>query len=156
MRKFVSSVWASVLLAAALPFVSTQVAAAEDQPPSLVETYDYPGADQIFALRGIRLLKGDGHILLVDCVSGTGQAEVWSRSKGHICFDVRGATGALTMEIPETYLLLGAGGHNIAATLVIDGVTSSVTVLKNEFRGIGESGPAAKPAVLLEFHATAA
>jgi len=132
-------------------------APADDTPPPIVEDYSYPGADRILAERGLKLIKGDGHILLADCAAGTGQAEVWSRTKGNFCFKVSGASGWLTMEVPEAYLLVGAGGHTIAAKVVVDGVTSSVAVGKGEFRGIGEGGdPNSGPATLLEFRATAA
>jgi hypothetical protein len=159
MRRLVTSLTlftAVVVGGVAAASVAAVGAPADETQPSLVETYSYPGAEQILAEKGIKLIKGDGHIVLAECVSGTGQAEVWSRSKGHICFEARGAAGLLTMEIPEAYLILGAGGHTIQATVVIDGVTSSVTVLKNEFRGIGESGPGGKPAVLLELRTVAA
>src|SRR3982751_1330666 len=39
-----------------------------DEPTSIVETFDYPGAEQILADRDILLKKGDGHLLLTDCV----------------------------------------------------------------------------------------
>lgn len=152
---------AAVLLTAPAPPAGgapapTPVPAA-DTPPSIVEDYSYPGAAEILAQRGLKLIKGDGHILLADCVTGAGQAEVWSRTKGHFCFRVTGSAGLLTMEVPEAYLLVGAGGHTIAAKVVVDGVTSSVAVGKGEFRGIGEGGdPDSGPATLLEFRATAA
>ncbi|MFD5092504.1 hypothetical protein ACFWMR_18010 [Amycolatopsis thailandensis] len=129
----------------------------DDLPPAIVEDYSYPDAAKILAERGIKLIKGDGHILFADCAAGTGQAEVWSRTKGHLCFKISGATGLLTMEVPEAYLITGAGAHTIVADIVVDGVPSTVTVAKGEFRGIGEgSDPNSGPATLLEFHSAAA
>src|SRR5262249_5888829 len=39
---------------------------ADSAPPAAVEDYGYPGADHVFAEKGIRLKRGDGHILLAD------------------------------------------------------------------------------------------
>ena len=89
----------AAVLGSAGVLASAAVTAHADDPqqPSLEETYDYPGADAILAGRGIRLIKGDGHITLATCASGTGQAEVWSRSKGQFCFRITGSSGWLTL-----------------------------------------------------------
>lgn len=123
-----------------------------DEPPPLVEDYAYPGADQIFAERGITLLKGDGHILLADCAaSATGQIAL--RSSQHadpICFKVTGATGWLSMSIPEVYSVKG-DGHSAEATLTTDeGATTSKTpITKNAWTPIN----AGDGATLLELKA---
>jgi hypothetical protein len=131
-------------------------ALADDPQPPIEENYAYPGADEIFRQRGIRLQKGDGHILLVDCNSGTGFAQVWSRSKGQLCFRIRGTTGYLTMKLPEVYLIAGGNDHSIQATVTVDGNAETVQVQKNEWISVGEGAdPESRPATLLEFRASA-
>lgn len=127
---------------------------AETQPP-IEENYDYPFADKIFAERGIRLIKGDGRILLVDC-GGPDLVEVLSRSKGKFCFQVKGTRGGyVTMELPETYLIKG-DSHPIAAKVIVDGETEIVPVNKNEWVPVGEgTDPNSGPATLLEIRASA-
>ena len=137
-------------------FVGTTAAVADDPQPPIEETYDYPGADQIFQERGIRLLKGDGHILLVDCASGTGFAEVLSSSKGQFCFRLSGTRGYLTMELPEAYLIKGGSGHTITATVTVDNVVETVQVPKNIWVAVGEGAdPENGLATLLELRAVA-
>ena len=119
--------------------------AADDQQPSLVEDFAYPGADKILAERGIKLLKGDGHILLAECVTNaTGQIAL--RSSQHsdlICFKVTGTTGWLSLEIPEVYSIKG-DGHLGEATITTDegATTRKETIKKNEWTPInsGDGG----------------
>ena len=129
---------------------------ADDPQPAIEENYDYPGSDRILEERGVLLRKGDGHILLVDCKSGAGFAEVWSRSKGQFCFRISGAAGYLTMELPEVYLIGGGSTHTVQATVTIDGNAKTVQAPKGKWLSVGEGAdPESSPATLLEFRASA-
>ncbi|MFD4176603.1 MULTISPECIES: hypothetical protein [Streptomyces] len=131
-------------------------AAADELPPVAVEDFVYPNADKIFAEQGIRLKRGDGHILLADCASATGLVEVWSRDKGKFCFKVTGASGFLSLELPQVY---GVKGNDY--TLRVDmevagtGTEASFDVAKNAWTPVGESAdPENRDHTLLELHAT--
>ncbi|MEA5364682.1 hypothetical protein VA596_34480 [Amycolatopsis sp., V23-08] len=130
--------------------------AADDGPPPIVETYDYPGADRILAERNITLLKGDGHILLVDCASGGNLIVVQSYKikGGDACFRVTGTPGYLTMQIPETYFIKG-DGHTAKATLTAKSTTETVDIQPGQWTPVGESLPNHDPAALLEIRVTA-
>jgi hypothetical protein len=144
------------VVSAAVLLASIPGAMAEDAQPPIEENYDYPGADKILQERGILLRKGDGHILLADCNSGSGLVRVWSRSKGQLCFRISGTTGYLTMDLPEVYLISGGTDHAIQATVTIEGNVSTVQVQKNTWTPIGEgTNPESAPAALLEFRAAA-
>jgi hypothetical protein len=144
------------VVSAALLLASIPGAMAEDAQPRIEENYDYPGADRIFQERAILLRKGDGHILFVDCNSGSDLVRVWSRSKGQLCFRISGTTGYLTMELPEVYLISGGSDHTIQATVTIEGNVGTVQVPKNTWTPVGEGADAeSRPAALLEFRATA-
>jgi hypothetical protein len=130
-----------------------------DAQPSIVEDYGYPGSAQILAQRGITLIRGDGHIMLVPC-DGLGLIEVRSASApadkdpdpGHYCFKVTGTTGSLTLDIPNAYQVKG-DNHAVTATITVKDETSTVAVDKNGWTGIGlGSGP--DPATLLKLDAT--
>jgi hypothetical protein len=130
------------------------VAAADEAPPPIEENYDYPNADQIFAERGIKLIKGDGHILFADCAANADQMRVrsrrWPGALGEFCFRVRGTRGFVTLELPETYLILG-DSHAATAKVTVDGETEAVTIPKNTWVGVGEGeNPNNGPATLLE------
>ncbi|MEV6239690.1 hypothetical protein [Lentzea sp. NPDC051838] len=106
--------------------------APNDQQPSLVEDFAYPGADKILAEKGITLLKGDGHILLENCVTNaTGQIAL--RSSQHaepICFKVTGATGWLSLSIPEVYSIKGDGHKGEAKITTDEGATTRTEPIK--------------------------
>lgn len=148
----------AVVLAGLSGFASanTRLLAADPPPqlqPGIEENYDHPNADNILAERSIRLLKGDGHILLVECDSAD-VVEVLSRRSGKFCFQVKGAQGYLTLELPETYLIKG-DNHSLAAKVTIDGKTETVAVKKNQWTPVGEgSSPNSGPATLLEIRAS--
>ncbi|WP_432137907.1 MULTISPECIES: hypothetical protein [unclassified Streptomyces] len=121
------------------PAGGTPVQAVADEAPGYaVEDFNYPGADQILAEKGITLKRGDGHITLADCVTGTGQLEVWARSKDKVCFDVTGTSGWLTLEIPSVY---GVRGNDYATQVDMTTGTEekSFDVAKNSWTPVGES-----------------
>jgi hypothetical protein len=140
----------------AAPAGATSGTAADDTPPPIVETYDYPGAAQIFAERNITLLKGDGHVLLVDCASGGDLIVVQSYKikGGDACFRVTGTPGYVTMQIPETYFIKG-DTHTAKATLTAKSTTETVNIVQGQWTPVGESLPNHDPAALLEIRVTA-
>ncbi|MGW4113999.1 hypothetical protein ACWEFJ_24280 [Actinosynnema sp. NPDC004786] len=134
-------------------------ATAEDAQQPLVETFDYPDADAIFQQRQIRLKKGDGHILLVDCRAGANQIRVESNAfdpPNHLfCFQVTGNSGYLTMEIPNAFLVYGNDYNAVASWTTDTGEVRRSTVRKNDPvpTPIGE-GATGTPGVLIELRAT--
>lgn len=132
---------------------STASAAPADEPPPLEETYDYPGAAKIFAERGILLKKGDGHILLTSCSPSGDFLEVRSRNRDSFCFRVTGATGYLTLELTDTFLILGDSRHTTVANYSVDGQSGTKTVAPGGAEGIGE-GAGQHTATLLEIRVT--
>ncbi|MER7078498.1 hypothetical protein SAMN02982929_00764 [Saccharopolyspora kobensis] len=121
-------------------------------PPPAVEEFNYPGADQIFAERGIRLLKGDGKIALADCATEGPVIRVKSVTLRDSCFRVVGASGWLTMEIPRVFAIQG-GSHNVTARITTDGKTEAVDISPGEYTPVGE-GESKDPATLVELHAS--
>lgn len=129
-------------------------AAADEVPPPIVEDFNYPLADQIFQQRGILLKKGDGNILLVDCVKDSDQIEVWSSSKGQFCFRVQGPQGYLTLELPQVYLLKG-DSHRVQAEVIVKDRKQVVAVKTNGWTSVGEGSAAhGAPATLVELRAS--
>ncbi|MFI5823846.1 hypothetical protein ACIA8I_32915 [Streptomyces rishiriensis] len=123
----------------------------DDAPGYLVEDFNYPGADAIKAQRGITLKRGDGHITLADCASGTGLMEVYSRRSEKVCFRATGASGHLTLEIPSVYGVKGEADHEAAVQLTTDGATQNLDVGKGEWKAAGEAAdPDGRAFVLVE------
>jgi hypothetical protein len=132
--------------------------AAVDVQPSIVEDYSYPGADQILKDRGLNLISGDGHLMLVACGS-TGLIEVRasnpsdpSSDPGHYCFTVTGPTGYLKLNLPNAYQVKG-DNHAVQATITVKGATTTVPINKNSWTGIGLGSGGQDPATLLELKA---
>ncbi len=108
-------------------------AAVADTPQGTVEDYLYPNAEQILAEQNVRLISGDGHIVLADCATqpstGVGLIEVHTTENvatgNVVCFKVRSPTGFLNLEIPGVYIIRGDGrtagtGHEVTAELITD------------------------------------
>ncbi|OKI11667.1 hypothetical protein AMK13_03730 [Streptomyces sp. CB02056] len=136
---------------------------ADDTPPPAVEDFAYPEADRIFKERGIKLKSGDGHILLATCDSRPGLLEVNARGMsttdpvghGRFCFQVTGATGRLSLELPSVY---GAKGNDYAVRVDMQTGTEakSFDVQKNKWTPVGETAdPQERVFTLLEITATA-
>ncbi|SDP88565.1 hypothetical protein SAMN04487905_111211 [Actinopolyspora xinjiangensis] len=127
--------------------------AAAVSPPPIVEDYSYPGADSIEQQRGIRLIEGDGNIVLADCGASDELIEVYSSKTETSCYRVIGNTGYLKMEIPEVYTLKG-DDHAVEATVTVKGQAEVVDVPKNSFVPVGEGENSENgPATLLELRA---
>ena len=137
---------------AALDLSAAAQAADSDTPPSsIVEDYSYPGADQI---TGIKLIKGDGHILLVGCDEGHTSVEVYSFTAADpFCFQILGTTGSLTMQLEQAYGIRNYQNYGLEATVSVEGAApTDVAVPADDWKGIGV-GANEGQAVLLELRA---
>ncbi|MEU0029096.1 hypothetical protein [Streptomyces sp. NPDC006335] len=114
------------------------VPVAGEAPGYAVEDFDYPQADKILAEKSILLKRGDGHITLADCATGTGQLEVQARDKSKVCFDVKGASGWLTLELPSVYLIRG-NDYTTEADMTVGSEQQSYDIAKNTWTPVGES-----------------
>jgi hypothetical protein len=140
---------------------------ATDEQPSLVEDYNYPGAAQIIAEHGLKLFKGDGHILFVtsrtydegQCATGQLQVEKALDVEPYgvfYCFQTVGAEGFLTLEVPATFGIRG-GNAPIEATAELPTGDQTYDVPPNGFVAISP-GPGGEPpaAILVELRMTGA
>jgi hypothetical protein len=140
-----------------------RASAATDVSNSLVETFDYPNADQ--APAGLTLVSGDGHILWVSCDSvTTGDVQlihVHTSNLLEFCFRVLGNSGLLNLRVPDVYDIRGDGyadgaGHNLTATVQATGsepVTVPIDPNGDTGVGVGDA-QSGKPAVLLQLRVT--
>ncbi|MEU6093569.1 hypothetical protein [Streptomyces sp. NPDC047079] len=123
---------------------------AGEAPAYAVEDFNYPQADKILAEKNIVLKRGDGHITLADCASGTGFLEVWARSKDKICFQVTGSTGWLTLEVPSVYAVRG-NDYSAQVDMTVGAEEKSFGVEKNTWTAVGESAdPQGREHMLVE------
>jgi hypothetical protein len=152
------------LAAAALVVVTGAVAQssaaqAEDTPPSIVEDFAYPGADHI---TGVKLIKGDGHIVLADCGADPNlppedlilvqTSKVGNPDETNFCFKATGTSGYLTMELDEVYFIRGDGDRTVAAKVEVQDatpVTETEEVEPGEWQPVGV-GQSRGTATLLE------
>ncbi|WP_058044703.1 hypothetical protein [Streptomyces roseifaciens] len=108
---------AAVVLGAAAP----GMAAGDDALPHAIETLDYPGAAKIYKERGIKLWRGDGHIVLGDCKSVSDIVVFTNKQdgpdQGKHCFKVTGSkkTGRLDMYV-EGVTAVSAGQYDTKVT----------------------------------------
>jgi hypothetical protein len=125
-------------------------AAAADSPSSVVEDYALPSSQvaDILAAYNITVRRGDGYILPTDC-GDTTLIRVKSRGRTDVCFQVTGASGWLTLEMPSVYLIFG-GDHNLKATLTPSGgAGKTYDVPANLWQPVGESDTGV-PAALVD------
>lgn len=132
-------------------------------PPSAVEDFAYPNADQIQRDQGIKLIKGDGHITLATCDDSAQQIKVLTvqgpsgNAQGAYCFKASAKSGYLSLELPRVFALETAD-HPISADLRPQADPSvpvkTVTVGKNGYQSVGEGAAGGAPAVLLELRVT--
>jgi hypothetical protein len=111
---------------------------ADEAPGYAVENFDYPQADKILAEQDIVLKRGDGHITLADCASGTGLLEVWARDNTEeICFRAVGNSGWLTLEIPSVFAVRG-NAYATEIDMTVGTVEKSFDIEKNTWTPVGE------------------
>nr|WSY53142.1 hypothetical protein OG999_25455 [Streptomyces sp. NBC_00886] len=121
------------------PETGTTATIADSAPGYAVEDFAYPQADKILAEQNILLKRGDGHITLADCVSGTGQIEVMARQNAEtICFRVVGNSGWLTLEIPSVYAVKG-NDYTTQVDMTVGTEEQSYDIAKNTWNAVGES-----------------
>ncbi|WP_336054337.1 hypothetical protein [Streptomyces sp. CA2R101] len=91
-------------------------------PPSAVEDFAYPNADQIRREAGIKLIRGDGHITLAACDGAGSQIRVQTvkgtggNPQDFYCFKATAKNGYLTLELPRVFAL-ETTDHPISADL---------------------------------------
>ncbi|MFG2204627.1 hypothetical protein [Kitasatospora sp. NPDC048715] len=138
---------------------ATAIAAADTTPadnsaaPPAVEDFSYPGAA---AITKVKLLRGDGHILLADC-GKPNQIQIGTLAPGNpdnqICFTVTGTTGNLSLQLPDVFFIQTSGGRAVRAGLTVGTTTQTVDVPTNGFQGVGE-GTGGDKAALVELTVT--
>ncbi|WP_414168821.1 hypothetical protein ACMATS_22370 [Streptoverticillium reticulum] len=143
------------------PTPGAAAAAPDSGPPSAVEDFAYPGATQILRDKGIKLVRGDGHLLLADCNDNKPQIKVMTKADasvgraGQYCFQATAKTGYLTLEVPRVFYLQTAD-HPISADLSADGQKKTVDLSKDDFKSVGEGDilSGGKRSVLVELRVT--
>ncbi|MCF3963568.1 hypothetical protein L1885_18290 [Streptomyces fuscigenes] len=128
--------------------------AADDAPGYAVEDFNYPNADKILAEKHITLKRGDGHITLADCADGTGQLQFYSLKNNEVCFDVKGQSGWLTLEVPSVYGV-GSNDYTTQVDMTTGDDQQTFDVAKNTFVPIGQSAdPQGRDFTLVEIRST--
>jgi hypothetical protein len=132
-------------------------------PPSAVEDFAYPNAEQIQRDQGIKLIRGDGHITLATCDDSAQQIKVLTvqgpsgNPQGAYCFKASAKSGYLSLELPRVFAL-EAADHPISADLRPQAdpaaPVKTVTVDKNGYQSVGEGAAGGAPNVLLELRVT--
>ncbi|MCA6092608.1 hypothetical protein LE181_10585 [Streptomyces sp. SCA3-4] len=156
--KFFSRLLTVGVTVAVTGLTGVAAATAADTAPTGVEDFEYPQADKIFKDRGIKLKRGDGHIVLAACDSQPGLIEVYARGmqktdtagQGKFCFRVNGKAGYLSLELPAVY---GAKGNDYAVTvnMLTASQEKSFELEKNKWTGVGETtDPQGREFTLLE------
>ncbi|MBW3706936.1 hypothetical protein DTB58_23630 [Streptomyces griseus] len=137
-------------LAVAVPALasspSAQSSVADASMPHTVETYDYPGAEQVLEEKSIKLIRGDGHIVLAECdnsdktqikVQVTRGPDEQNKPK-LFCFRATAKSGFLTLEVPRVFYIETAD-HPVSAKLTTDaGASETVNVDKDDFKTVGQ------------------
>ncbi|WP_050503079.1 hypothetical protein [Streptomyces monomycini] len=125
---------------------------------SAVEDFTYPGAEAILQDKGVKLVKGDGHILLVECAAKDWKIKVEANKQFDTvayCFKVTGKKGNLSMQVPD---VTGIWTENqvVHAKVTTDGKTKIVDTPGGANQvtpvGIADVGSGGKPAVLIELN----
>lgn len=121
---------AAVLVAATGVLISGGHAAVADTElqTSLVEDFEYPGAEEILEEHGLRVFTGDGHIELAGTASGRTRCAVGlvevdalvgeAQEQRYFCFRMSGTRGFLTMELRGAFGVRG-GDRPVEATAVL-------------------------------------
>ncbi|RBJ02793.1 hypothetical protein DRA43_16380 [Micromonospora provocatoris] len=145
-----SAVAVAIGTSAMIASAPAEAAIDADAMPAIEEDFQYPGADQI---QGIRMIKGDGHVLHIECDKPARSIEVWSFTRiTPFCFEVRGTTGYVTLELADVYGIRNYNDFGLDAKVTVSNVEKSVDVPVDDWVGVGV-GADEGPAVLLEIRA---
>ncbi|MFF4157696.1 hypothetical protein [Streptomyces sp. NPDC001678] len=147
--KLFSRLLATGVVVAVTAMTGSTAAMAADSAPTGVEDFEYPQADKIFKERGIKLKRGDGHIMLVACDGRTDVIEVKARGmqerdtvgQGLFCFRVTGKSGFLSLELPSVYgaNAKGVNSYAVKLNMVTANQEKSFDLDKNAWTGVGET-----------------
>ncbi|GAA3044243.1 FG-GAP-like repeat-containing protein [Streptomyces roseofulvus] len=133
--------------------------AAEAVMPYAFEDGAYPNAAQIEADKGIKLIRGDGNIVLAECDLDTEQIRVHVvgppvNMQDTYCFDSRAATGRLTLDLNRAFWI-DAADQPMSATLAgEDGTTKTITIAKDGYTPVGEGVQGGVRSRLVELRVT--
>ncbi|MGW2952746.1 hypothetical protein [Streptomyces eurythermus] len=118
---------------------SQAMAVADEAPGYAVEDFSYPGGARILQEQGIVLKRGDGHITLADCASGTGLLRIMARRQADpICFRTVGNSGWLTLEIPAVYVVRG-NDYTTQVDMTVGDEEKTFDIEKNTWTAVGET-----------------
>ncbi|WP_144118422.1 RICIN domain-containing protein [Catellatospora sichuanensis] len=149
-------------------FVSSPAHAETPAITTLVEDGSYPAAAHILQTQNVKLIAGDGHIVLADCSNpppgDIGLLKVYTTDEtigadgiGRVCFKINGSVGRLDLQVPGVYEIRGDGqrtgtGHQVKATLVTDtGVDLTVDLDPDGSTQVGlGADPDSPPTTLLQ------
>jgi hypothetical protein len=131
--------WSALAVGPQAQADGSAVSVADEAPGYAVEDFAYPDADKILAEQGILLKRGDGHITLADCASGTGLLQVLARREANpICFKVVGNEGWLTLEIPAVYTVRG-NDYDTQVDMTVGDEEKTFDIDHNTWTAVGES-----------------
>ncbi|MFE7121312.1 hypothetical protein ACFU99_38370 [Streptomyces sp. NPDC057654] len=144
------------LLAGVDPVGAGVPGAGGDEMPSAVEDFAYPNAEQILKEQGIRLIRGDGRIMLADCSDATNAVQVYARDQDEpFCFSVTGRGGYLALDLPKTYMIKGNDNTTKADLTVPGEATTTYDIAKNAWTQVGEAAdPKKREHTLVEIRST--
>ncbi|MFF7635301.1 hypothetical protein ACFZB9_19415 [Kitasatospora sp. NPDC008050] len=138
----------------------TPTLGSSDAPPPAVEDFRHPGADKILADRGIKLLRGNGHIMLSDCAKTPGEdpddmLRVTARDKSDACFRVTGQSGWLSLDIPKVTGVRGNKYNTDVDMTVGTKEKKNYKIDKGKWTPVGEaSDPQERDHTLVEIHSS--
>ncbi|MFE0737469.1 trypsin-like serine protease [Streptomyces sp. NPDC058855] len=148
----------SAPLAGSAVAVDTPTTPAET--PFAFEDGAYPNAEQILAERGIKLIRGDGNVLLADCDPNAKQIRVMAvkdssvNREGTYCFVSRASTGLLTLELDRVFAIDAADQPLSASLTAADGTSKTVTIAKDGYASVGEGQAGGTRSKLVEIRVT--
>ncbi|GCD32385.1 hypothetical protein OEIGOIKO_00098 [Streptomyces chrestomyceticus JCM 4735] len=132
----------------------TRTSAPSAEQPSAVEDFSYPGAEKILKEKGLKLKRGDGHILLADCHNSPNLLRFIARDREDFCFRVLGDSGYLELEVPKVGGVQSYG-YQAKVNMTVGTDTKTYDIPRNEMRGVGENAdPAGRQHTLVEIFAT--
>ncbi|WP_316528075.1 hypothetical protein [Kitasatospora brasiliensis] len=124
----------------------------DNAAPPAVEDFNYPGANTISR---IKLLRGDGHIMLADCAKPS-QIQLWTRAPGNpdnkVCFTATSTTGQLTLQLADLFAVQTTG-RSLHAELTAADIKKGIDVASDGIAGVGE-GLGQEPTTVVELRIT--